>query len=74
MEVFLKILGSQESGYSGNKPNQRGTYVLIPNEAWKLFPHLTTSNLHDFKRLNIYVTETDHPDVNYVYHNAKFHP
>lgn len=74
MEVFLKILGSQESGYSGDKPNQRGKYVLIPNEAWNLFPHLTTTNLNDFNSLNFFVSETDHTVVNYVYHNAKFHP
>ena len=73
MEVFLKILGSQESGYSGNKPNQRGKYVLIPNEVWNLLPHLTTTNLNDFKSLNIFFSETHHTVVNYVYNNAKFH-
>ena len=29
---------SQESGYSGGKPNQRGSYISIPKKAWFYFP------------------------------------
>ena len=75
MQIFIKKLQSQESGYSGDKPDQRGKYILIPNWAWKFFPHLLESTLNDFKILNLHVTNTDENiGLNYVYHNAKFHP
>jgi hypothetical protein len=55
----------QETRKSGNKPNQRGKYVLIPNEVWSLFPHLTTTNLNDF---NINLQENQ--KIWIVYHTA----
>ena len=34
---FAKILESNESGYSGDKPNQRGKFILVPNLTGTFF-------------------------------------
>lgn len=74
MEIFVKILRSQESGYSGDKPNQRGKYILIPQAAYSVFPVLSTTTLNDSKILKVNTNSGLSIGLNIVYHNAKFFP
>lgn len=72
--VFVKRLGSQESGYSGNTPGQRGKYILVPREAWALFPHLPETTRNSFRALRIMDGAGHWIGVRIVYHNTAFHP
>jgi hypothetical protein len=74
MKVFVKILRSQESGYSGDKPNQRGKYILIPQVAYSVFPVLSTTILNDSKILKANTNSGLSIGLNIVYHNAKHFP
>ena len=75
MKVFLKKLRSQESGYKGDEPSQRGTYILIFKGDWDLFPPLTKSTLNDFTSIRlIIIGKNQYVGANYVYHNAKHFP
>ena len=47
MKVFIKKLGSNESGYSGDVADQRGKFILIPKAAIQVFPHLSSTILND---------------------------
>jgi len=70
--VFLKLLKSQESGYSGDKPDQRGKYILIPQKALSLFPPLSKQRLNDQSAIICDTLSGASIAVNLVYHNAKF--
>ncbi len=70
--VFLKLLRSQESGYSGDKPNQRGKYVLIPGFGLEAFPPLSRLRLNDQTPIVCEMLTGESIAVNVVYHNAKF--
>jgi hypothetical protein len=70
MKVFIKILQSQESGYSGNTPGQRGKYILVPKPCWDFFPPLSESVFNDFKVIPIRCPSGDIVGANYVWHNA----
>ena len=72
--VFLKLLGSNESGYSGDKPNKRGKFILIPKKALSLFPLLSERRLNDQSPVICYTLSGARIAVNFVYHNAKFFP
>lgn len=75
MKVWIKKLGSQESGYTGDRANQRGTYIFIFKQAWDLFPHLTKTTLNDFTGIRLIILgENQYLGANYVYHNAKHFP
>lgn len=71
---FAKILGSQESGYSGDKPNQRGKYILVPKPCLKAFPPLSKHVLNDQTTLKCWLPNGTVSGLNVVYHNAKFFP
>ncbi|PMF99913.1 hypothetical protein BCV02_15795 [Vibrio breoganii] len=74
MNVFIKKLKNQESGYSGDKPDQRGKYILIPAKSWGEFPHLSETQLNHTKIIKLYTKEQQSIALNIVYHNAKFFP
>jgi len=74
MSVFAKKLLSQESGYSGDKPNQRGKYVLVSQANLRFFPFLSSTTLNDAKVINIFLDSGRNIGVNVVYHNAKYFP
>lgn len=71
---FAKVLGSQESGYSGDRPNQRGKYILVPKCALEAFPQLGNSVLNDQTAIRIHTENGADFALNMVYHNAKFFP
>lgn len=71
---FAKILKSNESGYSGNTPDQRGKFVLVPRECYRAFPHLSQSILNDQSVLKCILPDGSPIGLNIVYHNAKFFP
>ena len=71
MDIFIKKLGSQESGYSGDKPNQRGKYILIPISAYSIFPHLSQRVLNDSKVIRLRVLSHEEIGLNIFYSNAK---
>ncbi|MGF1900369.1 HNH endonuclease [Aliivibrio sifiae] len=73
-EVFIKKLQSQESGYSGDKPNQRGKYILIPKGALSLFPVLSKEILNDTKIIKSTFLNGHSVGLNLVYNNAKYFP
>ena len=70
--VFLKLLKSQESGYSGDRPDQRGKYVLIPKNSLAAFPPLSEQRLNDQAPVICNTLSGSSIAVNLVYHNAKF--
>ena len=71
---FAKILESQESGWSGNKPNQRGKYILVPKPCRISFPPLSTSVLNDQQVIKCITLDKQVIGLNIIYHNAKFFP
>tara|TARA_Y100001934_G_C12373979_1_gene788045 strand:- start:162 stop:1160 length:999 start_codon:yes stop_codon:yes gene_type:complete len=73
MDIFLKILGSQESGYSGDTPHQRGKYILIPRECYNNLPYLEETVLNSFKPIKISCSPGKFIGANYVWHNKKYH-
>lgn len=72
--IFAKKLQSQESGYSGDKSDQRGKYILIPKGALSLFPVLSKEILNDTKIINSTFLNGHSIGLNLVYHNAKYFP
>ncbi len=74
MKIFLKKLKSQESGYSGDTPNVRGKYILIPNEAWDYFPTLSQGTRNSFCSIRTKQPNGSWLGLIYVWHNAKFFP
>ncbi len=72
MKFFIKQLQSQESGYSGDVPDQRGKYILIPKEAWGDFPRLSELTYNDATPL-VLNTRRGPTAVSYVWHNAAYH-
>ncbi len=74
MDVFVKVLRSQESGYSGDVPNKRGKYMLIPQASLDFFPPLSTSTLNDTKTITFKTVTHAQVGLNIVYHNAKYFP
>ena len=74
MNVFGKILQSQESGYSGNKPNQRGKYIIVPKEAWVHLPELTTGIRNSFCTIRLNLPNGSTISAIYVWNNTKYFP
>lgn len=74
MKVFLKKLLSQESGYSGNTPNVRGKYILIPKVAWEYFPTLSQGTRNSFCSIRIKQPNQTWLGVIYVWNNTRYFP
>ena len=74
MNVFAKILQSQESGYSGDKPNQRGKYIIIPKEIWNYFPDLSVGIRNSFCTLRLNLPNKSSVSAVYVWNNTKYFP
>ena len=74
MTIFIKKLRLNESGYSGDKPNQRGKFILIPNDALSMFPPLSSTILNDNTIMRFRLLSGEEIATNIVYHNAKFFP
>jgi hypothetical protein len=73
-DIFVKKLGSQESGYSGDKPNQRGKYILIAKRFYDFFPYLSKDTLNDQAVITCKTPSGAKVAANVVYHNAKYFP
>ena len=72
MELLIKKLRSQESGYSGDRPDQRGKYILIGKKDYNFFPSLSEGIFNDTRTV-VFNTRDKQIALNYVWHNAKFH-
>ena len=73
-DIFIKKLESNESGYSGNKPDQRGKFILISKEFYDFFPYLSKLTLNDQAVMRCKISGNHDIAVNIVYHNAKYFP
>ena len=67
MDVFIKKL-EVESGYSGNKPNQRGKYILIPS-SW-----IFSQSFRDINDVTVIDVLPNKKEIalSLVYQNSKF--
>tara|TARA_B110000259_G_scaffold183720_1_gene229440 strand:- start:111 stop:1097 length:987 start_codon:yes stop_codon:yes gene_type:complete len=74
MKIFIKKLGSNESGYSGDVPNKRGKFILIRKGSYPMFPALSSSMLNDQAIMRFRLLSGEEIGANIVYHNAKFFP
>lgn len=74
MYGFAKVLGSNESGYSGNMAGKRGKFILVPKDALVAFPPLSTGVLNDQAVIRCVLLDRTEIALNVVYHNAKFFP
>lgn len=61
---------SQESGYSGGKPNQRGSYISIPKKAWFYFPTFNDKILNPKEYVTFKVNEFEYFTLEFVWHNS----
>ncbi len=74
MKIFIKKLLGQESGYSGERPDVRGKYILIPTIAWEYFPTLSQGNRNSFCSIRVKVPSRSWIGAIYVWNNTKFFP
>jgi len=74
VQVFLKKLLGQESGYSGNRPNQRGKYFLIPRSTWDFFPDLSQGTRNSFCSIRVRTPNNAWIGILYFWHNTKYFP
>lgn len=74
MKLFVKKLGNNESGYTGDIANKRGKFILIPKSAYGLLPHLSSTILNDNAIMRFRLLSGQEIGSNIVYHNAKFFP
>jgi hypothetical protein len=74
MKIFLKKLLGQESGYSGERPNVRGKYILIPKTMWEFFPTLSQGTRNSFCSIRIKQPNESWLGVIYVWNNTKYFP
>ena len=61
---------SQESGYSGGKPNQRGSYISIPKKAWFYFPTFKEKILNPKEYVTFKKNEFEYFTLEFVWHNS----
>ena len=61
---------SQESGYSGGKPNQRGSYISIPKKAWFYFPTFKDKILNPKEYVTFKINEFEYFTLEFVWHNS----
>ena len=73
MKFFIKKLGSNESGYSGDIPNQRGKFILIPKSCYEFFPEHSSKYLNDITLINFITPNGNIIPRKYDWHNAKYH-
>jgi hypothetical protein len=74
MQIFLKRILSQEWGYSGNIPNQRGKYLLVPEICRSFFPPLSSGIRNSFTSLRILLPSGSWVGTFFVWNNTKFFP
>ena len=60
---------SQESGYSGGKPN-RGSYISIPKKAWFYFPTFKDKILNPKEYVTFKINEFEYFTLEFVWHNS----
>ena len=73
MKFFIKKLNSNESGYSGDKPNQRGKFILIPKTCYEFFPDHSAAYLNDITLVELITPQGKSILRKYDWHNAKHH-
>lgn len=73
MEFFIKKLGSNESGYSGDIPDRRGKFILIPKSCYEFFPKHSAKYLNDITLIDFITPEGNVIARKYDWHNAKYH-
>ena len=73
MEFFIKKLLSNESGYSGDIPNKRGKFILIPKDCYSFFPDHSTAYLNDITLVEFICPDGRVISRKYDWHNAKYH-
>ena len=73
MEFFIKKLKSNESGYSGNIPNRRGKFILIPKDCYEFFPQHSAKYHNDITLVNLITPQGNIISRKYDWHNAKYH-
>lgn len=69
--LLVKKVGSQESGYSGGTPNQRGSYLLISKGWLEYFPALSATTENDAALVVLEVFSSGRVLLPYVWHNSK---
>jgi len=74
LKIFLKKLLRQESGYSGDTPNVRGKYILIPKIAWDYFPMLSQGTRNSFCSIRCKQPNGSWLGLVYVWNNTKHFP
>ena len=74
MKFFIKKMLSQESGYSGGKPNQRGSYISIPKKAWFYFPTFKDKILNPKEFVTFKINEFEYFTLEFVWHNSSLIP
>ncbi|PQJ59711.1 hypothetical protein BTO10_09865 [Vibrio chagasii] len=72
MDAFIKVLKSEESGYTKDTPGERGEYIRIFKNSWHLFPPLSKTKFNDTKILKFYTKDHHSIALNIVYNNAKY--
>ena len=73
MEFFIKRLGSNESGYSGDITDQRGKFIVIPKSCHDFFPGHSKKYLNDITLVDFKTPEGNIISRKYDWHNAKYH-
>ncbi len=74
LKIFIKKLLGQESGYSGDTPNVRGKYILIPRSAWDFFPTLSQGTRNSFCSIRLKQPSDSWVGVIYVWNNTRYFP
>jgi|LauGreDrversion4_2_1035121.scaffolds.fasta_scaffold05932_2 hypothetical protein len=69
--ILVKKVGSQESGYSGGTPNQRGSYLLISKGWLEYFPALSTTAENDAALVVLEVFPRGRVVLPFVWHNSR---
>jgi predicted restriction endonuclease len=73
MKFFIKKLRSNESGYSGDVPDRRGKFILIPKSCYDFFPEHSTKYLNDITLVRFKTPSGNIISRKYDWHNAKYH-
>lgn len=69
--ILVKKVGSQESGFSGSTPNQRGPYLLISKGWLNYFPVLSKTHENDAALVVLDFTGYGRVVLPFVWHNSK---
>jgi len=69
--ILVKKVGSQESGFSGSKPKQRGSYLLISKSWLANFPVLSSTHENDAALVVLDCAGHGRVVLPFVWHNSK---